>query len=61
MSVAAGTGAGDGYRVKGTAAGPASAHDEYTATLDPGKQLGTKIWIFCLLPFYLTPHSEEES
>jgi hypothetical protein len=24
--------------VKATAAGPASAHDEYVATLDPGKQ-----------------------
>jgi hypothetical protein len=42
--------AGDGYRVKATAAGPASAHDEYVATLDPGKQSGTQCdtsFLFC--------------
>jgi hypothetical protein len=44
--LAAGTGVGDGYRVKGTAAGPSSAHDEYVSTLDPGKQAGTT-------PYYL--------
>lgn len=30
--------------MKGSAAGPASAHDEYVATLDPGKQAGA--WTF---------------
>lgn len=39
--LAAGATHTDGYRAKGTAAGPASAHDEYSATLDPGKQART--------------------
>lgn len=48
MDVTAAGSSGDGYRVKGAAAGPASAHDEYVATLDPGKQAGTLFVTICL-------------
>jgi hypothetical protein len=39
--LAAATGTTDGYRAKGNVSGPGSSHKDYTATLDPGKQLGT--------------------